>query len=96
MMLTMLFIYLPSAIVSGGRINEILSKKNTINDPKKSSEDDNDRTIYFKGVNFGYPDAEENVLTDINFEIPHGKTVAFIGGTGSRKNFNCKSINKTF
>ncbi|MCL2383005.1 MAG: ABC transporter ATP-binding protein/permease [Oscillospiraceae bacterium] len=96
MMLTMLFVYLPSAIVSGRRINEILSKKNTIKDPKKGSNDNGNRDICFKGVNFGYPDAEENVLTDISLEIPHGKTVAFIGGTGSGKTSIIKVLTRLF
>ena len=36
-------------------------------------------------MSFGYPGAEENVLSDINFTARKGQTVAFIGSTGSGK-----------
>ena len=39
----------------------------------------------FKNVSFRYPEADEDVLTDISFVAEPGKTTAFIGSTGSGK-----------
>ena len=39
----------------------------------------------FDRVSFAYPDAGENVLTDISFKAEKGKTLAVIGSTGSGK-----------
>jgi ATP-binding cassette subfamily B protein len=44
-----------------------------------------DATVRFEHVSFKYPDAEENVLTDIDFEARPGETTAIIGSTGSGK-----------
>lgn len=44
-----------------------------------------DATVRFEHVSFRYPDAEENVLTDIDFEARPGETTAIIGSTGSGK-----------
>ncbi|MBR4673925.1 MAG: ABC transporter ATP-binding protein [Victivallales bacterium] len=41
--------------------------------------------ISVQGVAFAYPDAEENVLEGVSFEIPRGSSVAFVGATGSGK-----------
>ena len=42
-------------------------------------------TIEFKNVSFKYPKSEKDTLTDINFKLEPGKTVAIIGGIGSGK-----------
>ena len=39
----------------------------------------------FDHVSFAYPDAGENVLTDISFKAERGQTLAVIGSTGSGK-----------
>ena len=39
----------------------------------------------FKNVSFRYPDADAEILTDINFTAEPGKTTAIIGSTGSGK-----------
>ena len=44
-----------------------------------------DGTVRFEHVSFMYPDAEENVLTDIDFEARPGETTAIIGSTGCGK-----------
>lgn len=41
--------------------------------------------ILVQGVSYCYPDTEEWVLDNVNFEIRKGTTVAFIGSTGSGK-----------
>ncbi|CAM3670809.1 ABC transporter ATP-binding protein [Erysipelothrix urinaevulpis] len=41
--------------------------------------------IEFKNVSFKYPDAQNEVLTDISFTVDVGETVAIMGPTGSGK-----------
>lgn len=41
--------------------------------------------IRFEHVNFSYPGHDKQVLFDINFTAPAGKTVAFVGRSGSGK-----------
>lgn len=41
--------------------------------------------IRLNNVSFCYPDAEENVLTDVSIEIKHRKSVALIGPSGAGK-----------
>ena len=87
MQLTMIVVLVPRAVVSGNRINEILESDTLINDPLKEATitDSNRGTIEFKNVDFSYGEADEPVLSNINFKINKGETLAIIGGTGSGK-----------
>ncbi|MCI1245524.1 MAG: ABC transporter ATP-binding protein/permease [Bacilli bacterium] len=84
-MLLMMFIMWPRASVSAKRINEVLETKIVITDPKEPIVPVEKGSIAFKDVNFGYPDASDNVLQHISFEAKEGETIAFIGSTGSGK-----------
>ena len=44
-----------------------------------------DGRVEFDHVSFAYPEAGENVLTDISFKAEKGETIAIIGSTGSGK-----------
>lgn len=87
LMISAMSIMLPRASVSAKRINEVLEFKNVIKEPKKPKELDDTKkgVVEFKNVCFRYPDADYDVLTDINFVASPGKTTAFIGSTGSGK-----------
>lgn len=87
LMLTMLSIMIPRASVSGDRISEVLETKATIHDPEvpRQPEASIKGELQFDHVSFSYPDAEEEVLSDINFTARKGETVAIIGSTGSGK-----------
>lgn len=87
LMIGMLSIMLPRATVSANRINKILESDTSIKDPKKSKKFDKDKKgiVEFKNVGFRYPDASEDVITDVNFKSVPGTTTAFIGSTGSGK-----------
>ncbi|HCA69741.1 MAG TPA: ABC transporter [Lachnospiraceae bacterium] len=86
LMLTMISILLPRASVSAKRIDEIISAKNTINDPAvELSLQTNKGIVEFDHVSFRYPNAEEDVLSDIHFTARPGQTTAIIGSTGSGK-----------
>lgn len=89
MMLAMLFVLLPRAMVSAKRIFQVIDTPITVTDGDGISESSVDTesqgTIVFENVSFRYPNADEDVLADINLKINKGETVAFIGSTGSGK-----------
>lgn len=86
MMVIMIFIMLPRAITAGRRIGEVLNTQSKIIDGTVAQGKENlQGEIVFNNVSFKYPDAEENVLENINFTASKGETVAFIGSTGSGK-----------
>lgn len=87
LMLTMVSIMLPRAAVSANRIMEVLDTQSLINDPKdkKSFNTAKKGVVEFKNMSFRYPNAEEDVLEDINFIAKPGETTAIIGSTGSGK-----------
>lgn len=84
--ITMIFIMIPRAIVSGNRIGEVLDVHPTIEDTDKPVKPESSRgLVTFDNVSFAYPDAEEKTLENISFTAEPGKTTAIIGGTGSGK-----------
>ena len=86
MMLTMIFMILPRAKVSAGRINEVLDRNDSLDDGSlKETSAPLVGSIEFKNVSYKYPEADEPILTDVNLDIKQGETVAFIGSTGSGK-----------
>jgi ATP-binding cassette subfamily B protein len=87
LMMSMMFIFLPRAAVSGGRIADVLETELAITDPPepKRFNDRLDGRIEFRNVSFRYPGALDDVLCDINFTANPGETTAFIGSTGCGK-----------
>ena len=87
LMIGMLFVFIPRAIVSAGRINDILTTEPVIVDPIKSQVIDalKKGIVEFKDVSFRYNGANEDAIVNINFTASPGQTVAFIGPTGSGK-----------
>ena len=84
--IAMMFIFLPRAAVSMGRVGEILKKEISITDKENTQEiRDKCGVVEFKNVSFRYADAEDAVLSDISFTARPGETTAFIGSTGSGK-----------
>ena len=69
LMISMISIMLPRAGVSAKRINEVLEKKNRITDPKEPKHFDENKKglVEFENVSFRYPDADEDLLTNITF-----------------------------
>lgn len=84
MMLVMIFMMLPAAQVSAERINEVLERDVNIKEGSVS-EGREQGTVEFKNVSFRYPHASEDELSNINFKINKGQTLAIIGATGSGK-----------
>ncbi len=87
LMLTMMFIFLPRASVSGDRIADVLETGISITDPQQPQPFPEPflGEIEFRDVSFRYPDALDDVLHDITFTARPGQTTAFIGSTGSGK-----------
>ena len=87
LMISMSSIMIPRAAVSANRINEILETEPKIKDKKETKTFDSSKKglVEFKNVSFRYPDADTEVLDDINFTAEPGQTTAIIGGTGSGK-----------
>ena len=86
LMIGMMSIMLPRATVSANRIIEVIEENSTINNAKKSKKlKDIKGVVEFKNVCFRYPDAKEDVITDVSFKAMPGTTTAFIGSTGSGK-----------
>ena len=87
LMISMISIMLPRASVSAKRINEVLETEPSIKDTTNPKKFDKNKKgiVEFKNVSFKYPDADEELLTDINFIAKPGETTAIIGSTGSGK-----------
>ncbi len=87
LMISMVSVMLPRATVSAGRIDEVLSTEYVVKDPVSpiKLEEDKKGILKFNNVSFKYPNAEENVLSNITFTAMPGETTAFIGSTGSGK-----------
>ena len=84
MMLAMIFMLLPQAQVSAERINEVLDRnasiiEGSVKDGRETG------TVEFRNVSFRYPHASEDELTNIDFKLNKGETLAIIGATGSGK-----------
>ena len=86
MMLTMMFVMAPRAMVSARRINEVLETRPAIvGGSRVDGERHKTGEVEFRHVSFRYPDAADDVLTDISFTATRGQTVGLIGSTGSGK-----------
>lgn len=87
LMMSMLFIFLPRAAVSGDRIADVLETEIVIQDPESPQEFllPFKGEIVFQDVSFRYPDAEDDVIQNISFKAHPGQTTAFIGSTGCGK-----------
>jgi ATP-binding cassette subfamily B multidrug efflux pump len=87
LMMSMMFIFLPRAAVSGARIADVLETELTIRDPQapKAFTDPFKGQIEFRNVSFRYPDALDDVLHNISFTANPGQMTAFIGSTGCGK-----------
>ena len=87
LMISMMSIMLPRANVSAKRIMEIIETPDTIynSDYLVEFKPEERGKVEFKNVSFRYPDADYDVITDIDLVANPGETTAFIGSTGSGK-----------
>ena len=87
LMISMISVMLPRASVSANRIMKVLETEPSIKDKETTKKLDSNKKglVEFKNVSFRYPDADTEILEDINFTAEAGKTTAIIGSTGSGK-----------
>lgn len=87
LMISMISIMIPRASVSANRIMEVIETEPSIKDKDETKKLNPEKKglVEFKNVSFRYPDADTEILEDINFTAEPGKTTAIIGSTGSGK-----------
>ena len=92
LMFAMVFIMVPQAVASLGRINAIMNLESgeAISEASKEFDEELKNSslkgvIEFKDVSFAYPDSNLPCIEHISFKTKPGKTTAIIGSTGSGK-----------
>ena len=93
LMIAGMAIFIPRAGIAADRVYEVLNTETSIKNKDDAAvlHADGERghrkgaEIRFEHVTFRYPDAEEDVLTDIDFTAKPGETTAIIGATGCGK-----------
>jgi ATP-binding cassette, subfamily B, multidrug efflux pump len=86
MMATIMFVMVPRAAVSAGRIQEVLEAAPSVEDPAvPATPSATHGFVEFRDVEFRYPGAEDPVLRGISFAAGPGETTAIVGSTGSGK-----------
>lgn len=71
---------------SMGRMNAIFAVEPRIREPEEAVRPQDVRgEIEFRNVSFRYPGTSRDVLKDISFRVPAGRTVALVGPTGAGK-----------
>lgn len=98
MMLSMIFVFVPRASASAKRVNEVLDQPEVIADPVKPVDVKTNvpASFAFENVDFRYSGAEKLTLSNLNFKIHAGETLAIIGGTGSGKSSLVNLIPRLF
>lgn len=76
---------IPKGLASMERIDRILDARNSVKDSEGAKNIGSlEESIRFEGVGFSY-DGSRQILSDINLEIPKGKTIAIVGASGGGK-----------
>ena len=76
---------IPKGLASMERVDKIMNAVNDITEPAEPAEFKGfQEEIRFKGVSFSYEEGKE-VLHEVDFTVPKGKTVALVGQSGSGK-----------
>jgi len=83
------------AEASQERINEFLSEKPEITNPKTEA-DEIKGSIEFKNVSFTYDDTNITALKNVSFKVEKGETLAIIGKTGSGKSTILELIGRLY
>ncbi|MCP4140494.1 MAG: ABC transporter ATP-binding protein [Chloroflexi bacterium] len=82
-------------MASARRILELITSKTRLDQNMDGFAGDMRGEICFRNVNFSYTPTD-SVLSDINFSVEPGQTVAIVGQTGAGKTSLVKLINRTY
>ncbi len=85
MLLAAIFMFLPRAQVSAGRINELLREPIQVVEGTGVGKTEARGVLEFRDVSFRYPGSQEDFMQHISFRAEAGQTVAIVGATGSGK-----------
>lgn len=98
LMISMVSIMLPRAAVAADRIDEVLNSETLIVDKEETKQlpADSKGNVTFSNVSFGYPNAKEYALKNLNFTARAGETTAIIGSTGCGKSTLVNLIPRLF
>ncbi len=98
LMISMVSIMMPRAAVAADRIEEVLTSETLILDKEETVQmpDKVKGNVAFHHVSFGYPNAKEDALKDIDFVAEAGKVTAIIGSTGCGKSTMVHLIPRLF
>jgi ATP-binding cassette subfamily B protein len=72
-------------VVSVSRLDHIMANPGEYVNEENKETPDIEGNIQFKNVSFKFADSKEDQISDVNFEVKKGQTVAIIGKTGSGK-----------
>jgi len=74
------------AVASGARVFEVLDRQPRMTVPDDAQDlPPGDGHVELRGVSFAYEGSSEPVLRDVDLDVPAGRTIAIVGGTGSGK-----------
>ncbi|MEA2468616.1 MAG: ATP-binding cassette, subfamily bacterial [Thermoleophilaceae bacterium] len=74
------------AVASGARVFEVLDRQPQMTVPDGAPDlPAGDGHVEMRGVSFKYAGTDEPVLDGVNLDVPAGRTIAIVGGTGSGK-----------
>jgi ATP-binding cassette, subfamily B, multidrug efflux pump len=91
LMAVFMFVFVPRAAVSAGRIQEVLEAEPSVRDPREPHRlppldgPAVGGRVEFHDVEFRYPGAQDAVIREASFTAAAGETVAIVGSTGSGK-----------
>lgn len=88
LIVSMVAVILPRAEVSVGRIQGVLDVEPAVREPERPMTPAADAPrgrLVFDHVSFRYPDAENDVVSDVSFSTAPGKMTAIVGSTESGK-----------
>ena len=98
LLISMVSIMLPRAAVAADRIDEVLNSETLIVDKEETKQlpANSKGNVTFSNVSFGYANAKEYALKNLNFTAKAGETTAIIGSTGCGKSTLVNLIPRLF
>lgn len=85
-----------SASASAERVIEFMAQEPEINSDSEIMIENDEPSIIFDHVSFGYPNKKHNVISDISFTVNPGETVALVGASGVGKSTILKMLMKFY